>query len=586
MATNMPELSANALQLSAVSPSLQAINGWLHNADQLTEQAFLQIGGQIRDGRRRALKLAERAERALQPEGGNTLEQTVARLQLLTERGAMWLAEARAQSLAIGTILNALEQDVATLSVPLLGLAKVVKTLQALRVATRIEAARSHGHGAQVLGQELHSLGNLMQEKLVQIGERCEMLTALRRRAAALEAQTQAGPLKDADGEIRQARLVLDKVAAHCVHSTGQADHLQRCSAELAENFGELVAALQFQDITRQRLQHISEALDGLAAALAGNTATGPAVAEVCRLQHDQMNLAVGDFCGALARLDEHLLGMAGSIQALANETSTAFIAGSRQECARIAPSLQAVTQCLEKVQTTHLAAGQAVFAVCQAVHDVASLTGEIEQLGEEMQLLAQNAAVSAAHGSIQAVGLTVIAGSIQALAEEAGRHAVAMADGCRRVSEQAGELDARDQQFDTRETSLETLLDEARTLIDQLNHGSRALESLIVTVGQEATELGTDLQVARAGLHIREQFLAQVEPVMDELRSMIGTYGGTAQAVGDSRMLSDLQAHYTMMSERDVHQRFVQQQVQPHPDRERPFPAVTHQFGNNVELF
>lgn len=566
---------------------LQVMTERLAGVDQLTEQTFLQVGWQVKEGHRRSLALAGLAERVLHSGENESAEQTVAHLQLLTERSALWLTEARDQSRIICAILKVLERDVDALSLPLRDLAKVVKTLQALRVATRIEASRNHGQGAMVLGLELQNLGNLMQEKLEQIAGRCEVLATLRRRATEIEEQAQAGPLHDADGEIRQARQLLGRVSAQCILTADHAARLQERSAELAENYGELVAALQFQDITRQRLQHICGALDGLRAALLASDGMVLATGDICHLQHDQLTLAVGEFCEAIERLERNLREMADGVRSLADDARATLFAGNNEQCARIAPSLQAVTCCLENVQTTHLAAGQAVFAVCQAVRDVVSLTGEIEQIGEEMQLLAQNAAVSAAHGSVRATGLTVIAGNIQSLAEDAGRYAAAMADGCRRVSDQAEELDARDQQFDHREADLGALLEEARTLIGQLESGGQALDVQIGAIGREVDELSDDMQTTLAGFDVRRQFLIQADPVLEELRAIALEHGAVAAGAEDGRALLSLRDRYTMMSEREVHQRFLYRRaVQPGQD-ERLVPELSaNGLGSNVELF
>lgn len=583
----MPEGLVTKVSHADVSRRLRCMTERLAGLDQLTEQTFLHVGGQVRVGHRRSLALAELAEQALQSGEHESAEQTVARLQLLTERSALWLTEARDQSRMISAILQALGANVDALSLPLRDLEKVVKTLQALRVATRIEAARSHGQGAMVLGLELQNLGNLMQEKLEQIAGRCEVLAALCRRATGIEEQAQSGPLSEADSEIRQARLVLGKVSSRYVRTADQAASLRKHSVELAESYGELVADLQFQDITRQRLQHICGALDELGSALLAEDRVVPATGDICHLQHDQLTWAVGEFCEAIERLERNLQGMADGVRSLADDARTALVVDNNEHCARIAPSLQAVTLCLENVQTTHLAAGQAVFAVCQAVNDVAALTGEIEQLGEEMQLLAQNAAVSAAHGSVLAAGLTVIAGNIQSLAEDAGRYATAMADGCRRVSGQAEELDACDQQFDNRETDLGVLLVEARTLIEQLEAGGQVFDARIAAIGQEVVELGDEMRTTLTGFDIRRKFLIQADPVLEELRDLAMEHGAAAPELEDSRAFLRLRERYTMMSEREVHQRFLQRQAAQRDPVEPLAPDLPeNSFGSNVELF
>jgi hypothetical protein len=357
---------------------------------------------------------------------------------------------------------------------------------------------------------------------------------------------------------------------------------------ELAGHFEELVAALQFQDITRQRLQHICRALDGLRTELRDADDEVAATGNLCHLQHDQLTWAIGEFCEAMDRLDENLRGMADGVRAIGADAKAVLFTGSNEQRAQIGPSLQAVTVCLENVQVTHLAAGQAVFAVCQAVRDVAALTEEIERLGEEMQLLAQNAAVSAGHDSAKAAGLTVIAGNIQSLAEAAGRHTVAMADGCRQVSSQAEELDARDQQFSGRESDLNQLLQEAHQLIAHLNGVSQSFDAQTAAFGRQIDELGNGMLSTLAQLDIRRQFLSQTGAVLDELAALAREQGDDTQGGADDHLLLGMRERYTMMSERTVHQRFLQRQAARPTETAKPSSASApaEDFGSNVELF
>jgi methyl-accepting chemotaxis protein len=555
-----------------VADSLQQLAQCLAGIDQLTERAFLKLGAQIDSGQQRATALAREAAALLAPTDGETAEQIVVRLQLLTERCALWLDETRRQSQEICTILEELRRDVNTLQNPRDGLSKVVKILQSLRVATRIEAARSHGHGALVLGQELQGLSQIMQEKIGFIGERCEVLATLLLRALQVEQQAQEGSLAAARAEIGHTRQLLVGVAAQCMLATDQTTLLQRRSAELAASFGELVAALQFQDITRQRLQHITQTLRELSAHAEDEAET--VLGRLCRLQHEQLQWAVDEFDAAVDRLDSNLQRMADDVQLLASETGAAVVAAGEEQCARVAPSLQAVTECLQRVQTTHLAASQALFAVCQAVGDVTLLTEEVEQLGEEMQLLAQNAAISAAHGSQHGAGLTVIADNIQQLAETAGRHAQTLTSRCRQVSARAGELDDLDQNYGGRDTELDTLLAEARSLIERLQSTGESLDRQVETLGTQARTVAGDLQLAIADFDVRHNFMAAVNPVLAGLRSF--SSADVAIAAGADPLLDELQRRYTMMSQRHIHQQVIN----------RDDAGQESELGDNVELF
>ncbi len=543
----------------------------LDSVEQLTEQAFLRLGAQVGSGQQRVTALAHEAAVLLSPDSGETAGQIVMRLQLLAERCALWLDEARRKSQEIYTILEALQHDVSTLQNPREGLCKIVKVLQNLRVATRIEAARSDGHGALVLGQELQGLSQTMHEKIGFIAERCELLDTLLRRALQVEQQAQEGALGVAGTEIIHARRILTGVAGQCLQASDHTVLLQRHSAELASSFGELVAALQFQDITRQRLQHISRTLHELSASRAVHAEAG--IGRICRLQQEQLQWATEEFAAAIDRLEENLQRMAFEVQLLADETGAAVIADGEEQSSRVAPSLQAVIECLQKVQTTHLAASQALFAVNQAVGDVALLTDEIEELGEEMQLLAQNAAISAAHGTRSGAGLTVIADNIQLLAEDAGRHARTLTDRCRLVSARAVKLDDLDRHYNGCDHELDSLLTDACTLSERLHSTDKGIYRQVEAFGCEARSLAVDLQQTLADFKVRESFNGAVAVVLTGLRELAANAGGDA---GVEPVVEALQHRYTMMSQRRIHSQVMGGNTS----------VQGSELGDNVELF
>ncbi len=551
--------------------SLRHLAQRLDTVEQLTEQAFLRLGEQVGSGQQRVTALAREAAVLLSPDTGETAGQIVMRLQLLTERCALWLDEAKRKSQEIYTLLEALQRDVSTLQNPREGLCKIVKVLQNLRVATRIEAARSDGHGALVLGQELQGLSQTMHEKIGYIAERCELLDTLLRRALQVEQQAQEGGLGVAGTEIAHARRILTGVAGQCLQTSDHTALLQRHSAQLASNFGELVAALQFQDITRQRLQHISRTLHELSASRSVHTDAG--LGRICRLQQEQLQWASEEFAAAIDRLEDNLQRMASEVQLLADETGAAVMAGGEEQSSRVEPSLQAVIECLQKVQTTHLAARQALFAVNQAVGDVALLTDEIEELGEEMQLLAQNAAISAAHGVRSGAGLTVIADNIQLLAEDAGRHARKLTDHCRQVSARAVKLDDLDRHYNGCDHELDSLLTDACTLSERLRSTDKGIYRQVDALGREARSLAVDLQQTLADFKVRESFHGAVTVVLAGLRELAANAGGDA---GVEPVVEELSRRYTMMSQRRIHSQVMSGSTS----------VPGSELGDNVELF
>ena len=238
----------------------------------------------------------------------------------------------------------------------------------------------------------------------------------------------------------RQALELVDLAARLLRGGAGdEVPRLQQHAGQLAGNFAELVAALQFQDITRQRMEHVRAALAEL---LGGGAAAAAALAGVCRLQFDQLQAACGDFLQALERIDARLEGMAAAVEALVDATCAAL-------------SMSAV-------------AGDELF-----------------------------------------------------------------------------------QRFD-----------------------------------RKAAGLGDALRAARGGTSLRSAFLARVVPVLAGLEAMAEESAGLLQPDADSRVLGGLAARYTMMSERDIHRRFVEGEERP-PRRDEPAAdAGGHGLGSNVELF
>lgn len=567
-----------------VSVQLVRLADQLASVDRVTEQAFLKIGSDINDCYAASRGLAALAMETVELLQTDSHGETVERLGALIEDGSVWVAQTRSQSEAIRASLFSLGDELKLLQAPVRSLNKILKDLHALRISTRIEASRQCGHGTMVLGQELLTLAGMVAEKLAGIMERRDFLNVLCERALGGTDGAQRAALVAAGEKIRQARRHLDQAVCGRNDSAQQLASLNRQTADIVSRFEAMIAALQYQDITRQRLEHIRKALLELAESLRSDPAGLALVSRVGRLQEQQLAMAIGEFLRASDSLVENLSAMTSEVAAMAREAELLTRAGGHGRAGELAADLRSITTSLDAMLTVHRAGAQAIFAVCQAARDVVAMTEEIEQCGEEMQLLAQNATISAAHAPGEAAGLDVIAANIQQTAARAADQAALMGGFCRAIMAHADGLDALDQNCVAREADLARLLGEGESLLDRLSRYVGGLEERIAEICALTEGLDTKVCQTVREFTVREQFAERVGRTHRELLAVVveaEKSAGTAIVGEENALLGGLQVLYTMKSERDVHRR-----VLDGAGEQEAANSCGSPFGDNVELF
>ncbi len=108
-------------------------------------------------------------------------------------------------------------------------------------------------------------------------------------------------------------------------------------SAKITKAMGEVVESLQFHDITRQRVEHVSDSIEALAARLQSAQAAGhasqdpiapllaelvPAAGDECEFQAEQLSRSRDELCYAVDVICENLRDLATSTAAVSEETS------------------------------------------------------------------------------------------------------------------------------------------------------------------------------------------------------------------------------------------------------------------------
>lgn len=583
---------------------LAALHRDLASVDQVTEEVFLRLGGQIEAFHGRALTISTGARDVLELLQGDAGESTLQHLQLLVERCYLWLNETSDKSRNICELLGDVSQQIEGLTTSVSGLRKVIKTLHSLRVSTRIEAAKGYASGAGVLAKSLDELGNMVHEKISEIHARSDSLTPMIKASLEMEQKVQSEAVKVVKNDVSQARSLLKDFMESCIETGQWTTRLKECSDEVAQSFGEMIVALQFQDITRQRLEHVQKALAGLGEHVdrLKNSSVGSnednisrLFRKICRLQYDQLNFACEEFMSAAGNLTSSLRSMSSSVFSMAQDTrelSRSTGASSEHRFDTLLVVLKSVADYLDETLNIHQGAGERLAEVCSGIQDVAALVEEIELISEEMQLLAMNAAISAAHARQRGAGLDIIAQNIHVVAEEACSYAQTLARECEAITDLASNLQSMERETRSNSSDVCNLLGEAQERMSMIESNNVKLVTLTAEVDRSAGSLVDDVNYVVGTIDLEERFQAKVSPVVRQLDALAASSEEELNATETANLevlFSELECCYTMDSERMVHKQFVSEQdsgAVTEPEVDEWAANRTHDLGDNIDLF
>jgi hypothetical protein len=562
---------ANAAEAGLVAAGLKELNAtsersFLRAGGQLTE--FLTVLHESHDGTVAIVKLlsSEKAEAAAE-----LLRDVLARSEEMERR-------VRSYSALLESVTGATRE----LSVPVLSFASAVRNFRVLGTLIRIESSRlsQSGAGLDALAAEVTGLTGELERRANGMLAACE---ALSHRVEASLARTQHAGVRQ---EQRLPALVQTVIAGVAAVEEKRA-MAERTAAAVVERFeralallGEVVAGLQFHDITRQRVEHVITALSGdldgqpedRAAALFGLQATQ------LRTAGDLFEQSVEGICRNLRRLASEVKDMSSQTCGLFQDSGSGgrpFFSGMEAMYTEVLGSL---TDC-ERLDRGLPDAGEALGG---AAGEIAGLAREIEAVGLRMHRIALNTSIRAVHVGVKGEPLEQLGSAIQALCSVA-------LDGAAQVStilESVESAHAADLNVVRRS---DEALPEALALqerITRLRAAGEAEEVQAARVVESSRLLAEAVEALVEDLQRHSIFPGVAKDCAGKLERLAAGPGGAKGAHHEAH-LDQLRALYTMESERAVHDRASREETAPASVLQADGVAgVDGDLGDNVELF
>lgn len=616
-------LSGARLIIGELEPNIRILETIVSS----TEKEFLAIGEKIQEFHQRANDLSCMASQIAGKISGREMKDVYEKFSGISTITGSLSGGMFEEKNTIRVILEHFD----ALRKPLEDFEKVVRNLNVLCNFIKIEIARlglddtSFHKLSEDVGRLANVIGRIIKSLADQAGS---AVFSLKDDIALIE--------KSDERQKVQATLISKKINANLsaiseknIVSSKTISGISQTWDRISQNVGEVVQSLQFHDITRQRVDHAREALEGLPqkldvwerekktlpflrilnhqAAPARGATSGvyrrtDLIADLFDLQAAQISSAEQGLMEAMERILQSLrLVMKDAVEISRNillvtghngggkdtflaqvEKDVNVLAGYADEVARIKQDLTAAMSALSKT-----AMGMSAFVK------------DMEKIGIEMQRLAVNARVHAAHLGERGATLGVLAEAIHQLSMETSSMVQSIMSSLQAVAENAGRLSGMaDAEGGGQLTRIRA---DFVTILAPLKKMESELAALLPRMEQSGVLLANDIGDLVDGVHVHEKISSGLVQVVNYLRATVHGVRAAGEKRTEGRKdgyLEEVSGKYTMHSERATHMASTGGQAQKpgaaadvaQPEKISP---ATHAAGNdggdlgdNVELF
>ncbi|CCE04307.1 conserved hypothetical protein [Bradyrhizobium sp. STM 3843] len=525
------------------------------------EEAFAEVGDRL--GRSHAIfKELEDGLSVLSRElSGGRIEGASQALQDIADR-----LNAVAEALpAEAALLASIGEEAKQASAVLKLLSGHIQTITIVARSARIEAASFDGDRQSFLDftREAFELGQAAQRSVEACARDGIQL------AKAVEAAL--GRQKEFEGLYRSELL---SVAAGLVAARSDLMAQQASGARLTETAAtaasriasaitEAVMALQSGDATRQRLEHISEALGRMAQptpTIAPDTVAAPATWLVGQLQAEQLKDTKRAFDQDLARTVSALGAIicdAGGLVAQSRaiyggeaEDASSFLTLVKQ---RLAQASKLIAAC----ERSGVSVDEALTVVTETVSRFREAISGLGEAVGDIILIGMNASLRAARAGVKGNAFVVIANELKAAADQMSAGAVRLKPVLDRIENFVGELREHRAQGDAAE--LARLEPAVLNALQEAEAGNEQLVGLMTRLARESAAFDELLGRARDRITALDQASARLPGTAASIAAENVAPRQVTLLPADQSLLDELFARYTMEREREVHREVLQ---------------------------
>jgi methyl-accepting chemotaxis protein len=583
----------------------------LNSLGSVTEQQFLAIGRELGTFYKRAEKIGTDCSSVVKDFSSEGTSNIISQAQGLIDRMSQYLHESELEFTSGVAMLAEVQQTVPKIDKHLGGFRKMIKNLEILSIAIKIESAQlKDGHDFVTIADDVEKLSVLIKSRIADIIARVRSLSILADHTLITIRSLEGKQKERALSIVGNTSTVISSIGEKNRSSAAAASSIASEAEQLTQNISEVVSSIQFHDITRQQIEHVAEALSE-GAEVVGKTRdddnpehpearnTILSARAVCRLQNQHLKDATKKFSDAVNNIVASLEGIANNTTEVC-EWAQSLVGSSggssASSLAAIGEDLSSVVTFLGEIKMGIRDLSSAVDGLSSTASDMAKFVDDIEEIGAEIELIAVNARIKAAHTGAEGAPLGVIAEVIQRLSVEARTQKTAISEELRQI---VGTVDRLHEEvnLDSEERTSETnsLTNDLQILLQDLNKADEATMRSLASIQKESGDLARDIDEAAGSLTVHRSFSTVIEDSINRLDAIIEQSMEilpNAEEAENSDTLSYLEKNYTMHSERVIHRAHTAARAGARKGGASEttisggMTSPKDHFSNNVELF
>lgn len=472
---------------------------------------------------------------------------------------------------------------------------RIIKRLKMLAISNRIECSRLK-EGMEdflTLAASIEDLGDKISRMIEEIRNKSAQLSE-----KILESVNNVSLIRNKQKEILNLKIeeqesIIKEMENKRARVAENSHSMRKYFEEYKNNFSELISSFQFQDITRQRIEHVEENLSSLISeyeALNKDELNVDALAEldykakkVLLLQKEQILDSVDKYVAALENAQSSYSKIALSSKEIIEQTekNSRSSEGGLTGFEKIKNEIEKMAFELTENSEISKEMVDLIKFVGDILKELSSFIEQIEDIAIDVQLIALNANIKAAKTGQNGASLSVLADAVKDLSDEARVLIDDISNSLFVVSESSRELE-----LNKFEENFERMREKYKDIKESLDNVTNNLNEMSVLCSQKTAELLAqtsqffkDIEneiesIENAKLQIENlKFLAnEIENVESDLNNEIFSIKNFYNVD-----LSKYEKNYTMHDERKLSAKVLGKKEKRIEEND---------FGDNVTLF
>ena len=571
---------------AALIPSLR---DGLDRLNACAAEVFLALGGALQSVAVQARDVAGLSKEAINLGTTGESDESMNQLQLVLADAIQVQALGVASREKLHEVFSHLKQFQA----PLSRLINLPTVLSMVGMLYRIEAGRLEGASINVssLTADMDGMGKQIGRRIGAVGDEAGRLAQLLQAGSQQMDKVEEQERRQAADLIRQTSDVIRSFRARQKAASRAAVNIDKEYGDMRQASDRIVMSLQSEDIARQRVEHVREALSQIGHDSVDGTPQ-PGDADVLLLQRSQLLSTRELVSGSIAAVRDGLRSLGPRLDSLTADTSS-WASHTDKDGHSFSTEVKSQLGSLGSIFGEYVSSARNVLSTVDSVlpglAEMTNAVNDVEEIHASIRVMALNAGIKTTRSGKLGAAIGALAVELHEIARQSDGDSRLILESLCAMQRPLKEIE------ETRITSLSSnmmqwsgmkMTQEMHALIDPVIEDSRKLAERLLVLSDKTATLRIDLKSAievaeRAGVVIQTY-----DGVLKELdRNLVRMGYGSDATLSQVSKTAQLSTLYSMQSERLVHEQLLgTRQTSGKPvGLANPAPEES---GENVELF